>query len=203
LRWPIAFIIALLAAGCEKEDMASQPKEKPMQQSVFFADQSSARPAVIGAIARGDLDADSLLNRGYQRGLPATTFPDHYPTEADGPFPMQGPRLRLVLRRGREQFTIYCAMCHGDAGDGHGIIVQRGFPLPPSYHLDRLRTAPVGHFFDVITNGYGAMYGYGDRIAPADRWTIVAYIRTLQLSQGAAAEELSPTQRDSLSAGAK
>jgi len=179
----LAGCVALTAGGCWKEDMGSQPKAKPMQESVFFANGTTARPIPEGTVARGELNLDSHLNLGFVDGKPAETFPDHYPTESDGPFPTRGPALREILLHGREQFTIYCSMCHGDAGDGRGIVVQRGFAIPPSYHLDRLRTAPVGHFFDVITNGIGAMYGFGDRIAPTDRWAIVAYIRTLQMTQ--------------------
>lgn len=184
----------LLIGGCWRENMGSQPKAKPFQESVFFSDGTTARPLVLGTVARGDLELDSHLYRGFVDGKPALTFPEHYPTEADGPFPTRGPELASVLRHGQEEFTIYCAMCHGDAGDGHGIIVQRGFVPAPSYHLDRLRQAPVGHFFDVITNGYGAMYSYGDRISADDRWAIVAYIRTLQMSQAAPAGELDANQ---------
>jgi mono/diheme cytochrome c family protein len=189
-------VIGLLVstAGCWRENMGSQPKAKPMQESDFFSDGATARPLVEGTVARGDLDLDSHLYLGFVDGKPAATFPDHYPTPDDGPFPTRGPALAPILHRGQEQFTIYCAMCHGDAGDGRGIIVQRGFVPAPSYHLDRLRVAPVGHFFDVITNGYGAMYSYGDRVSPADRWAIVAYIRTLQLSQATPAGELSSDQ---------
>lgn len=184
----------LLVCGCWRENMGSQPKDKPFQQSDFFADGTSARPLVEGTVARGDLELDSHLYTGFIDGKPALTFPDHYPNEDDAPFPTRGPALDSVLHRGQKQFTIYCAMCHGDAGDGHGIIVQRGFVPAPSFHLDRLRQAPVGHFFDVISNGYGAMYSYGDRISPEDRWAIVAYIRTLQLTQATSANELNADQ---------
>jgi mono/diheme cytochrome c family protein len=188
----------LLLAGCWKENMGSQPKAKPMQESVFFADGTTARPLVEGTVSRGDLELDSHLYRGFVDGKPAQTFPEHYPTETDGPFPTRGSALRFVLARGQEQFTIYCSMCHGDAGDGHGIIPERGFFPPPTYNLDRLRQAPVGHIFDVITNGYGAMYSYGDRISAADRWAIVAYIRTLQMSQATAVQQLDTPQRQHL-----
>jgi mono/diheme cytochrome c family protein len=183
IEMAIACALMLLTGGCWKENMGSQPKVKPEQESVFFADGSTARPLPLGVIPRGGLRLDSLLYYGFVNGKPSETFPTHYPTPQDGPFPLRGPALRRVLEQGQAQFTIYCAMCHGDAGDGRGIVVHRGMVPPPSYHLDRLRQAPVGHFFDVITNGYGAMYSYGDRISPADRWAIVAYIRTLQMSQ--------------------
>jgi mono/diheme cytochrome c family protein len=194
LRALLAFILPFWAIGCWKEDMGSEPKAKPMQESVFFADGTSARPLVEGTVSRGDVELDSHLYRGFMQGKPATSFPEHYPTPADGPFPTRGDTLRAVLQRGQEQFTIYCSMCHGDAGDGRGIIVERGFVPPPNYHIDRLREAPVGHIFDVITNGYGAMYSYGDRISPADRWAIVAYIRTLQISQAIPASQLDADQ---------
>jgi mono/diheme cytochrome c family protein len=190
----LAIASLLLTTGCWKENMGSQPKAKPMQESVFFSDGATARPLVEGTVARGDLELDSHLYQGFVDGKPATTFPEHYPTAADGPFPTRGPALAAVLERGQEQFTIYCAMCHGDAGDGHGIVIQRGFVPPPNYDVDRLRVAPVGHIFDVITNGYGAMYGYGDRVSAEDRWAIVAYVRTLQLSQGAPVDQLNADQ---------
>jgi mono/diheme cytochrome c family protein len=186
--------LSLLATSCKKEDMGSQPKDKVYQESQFFADGTSARPFVMGTVARGSIHDDIQLYHGFDLDNThyVDHFPDHYPTEADGPFPVKGVALKRVLDRGKEQFTIFCSMCHGDAGDGRGIIVERGFVPPPSYHIDRLRTAPVGHFFDVISVGYGAMYAYGDRIAPADRWAIVAYIRTLQMSQGSKLAELDP-----------
>lgn len=192
----------LLAGGCRKEDMSAQPKALPFEASVFFANGTSARPLIVGTVARGHLQTDDELYTGMVfvdgKRVPIDHFPSHYPTESDGPFPTHGQPLRDVLARGKQQFTIFCSMCHGDAGDGQGIIVQRGFVPPPSYHIDRLRTAPVGHFFDVINNGYQAMYSYGDRVSPADRWAIVAYIRTLQMSQGTVASELSPADQEKL-----
>ncbi len=110
------------------------------------------------------------------------------------PFPI----TREVLERGRDRFNIYCTPCHGMSGDGDGMIVQRGFRRPPSYHIERLRTAPVGHFFDVITNGLGAMYPYGYRVPPRDRWAIIAYIRALQLSRQVPIDELTDTEREKL-----
>jgi mono/diheme cytochrome c family protein len=191
------------ADGCMREDMGSQPKAKTMQESVIFADETTARPLVDGTVARGAAELDSHFNAGFVDGKPAINFPDHYPTETDGPFPTGGPALRNVLTRGREQFTIYCAMCHGDAGDGRGMIVQRGMVPPPSYHIDRLRQAPVGHLFDVITSGYGQMFSYGDRVAPADRWAIAAYIRTLQMSQAMPTKNLQPGEVDAERSGAR
>jgi mono/diheme cytochrome c family protein len=190
----VMICLLLFAAGCWKEDMGSQPKAKTMQESNFFADGTTARPIVEGTVPRGDLQLDSHLYQGFVDGKPATTFPDRYPTEFDGPFPTNGRALATILQHGQEQYAIYCTMCHGDSGDGQGIIVQRGFVRPPSYQLDRLRVAPVGHIFDVITNGYGAMYGYGDRIPAADRWAIVAYIRALQMSQATSGQQLDASQ---------
>jgi len=197
IRVLLALALPLLG-GCWKENMGSQPKAKPMQESDFFADRTTARPLVEGTVARGDLELDSHLYRGFVDGRPALNFPEHYPSETDGPFPTRGPALRSVLARGQEQFTIYCSMCHGDAGDGRGIVAERGFFPMPAYQLDRLRQAPVGHFFDVITNGYGAMYGYGDRISAADRWAIVAYIRTLQMSEAIPVQQLDAPQKQRL-----
>jgi mono/diheme cytochrome c family protein len=177
------FGTALLLSGCWRENMASQPKAKPYQESSFFADGTTARPLPLGVIPRGDLRLDSLLYRGFVDGKPAEHFPSHYPTEDDGPFPLRGPELRRILEHGQELFAINCEMCHGASGDGYGIVVHRGMVPPPSFHLDRIRLAPVGHIFDVITNGYGAMYSYADHISPPDRWEIVAYVRTLQMSQ--------------------
>jgi mono/diheme cytochrome c family protein len=170
--------------------MGSQPKAKPFQESQFFADGTSARPLVTGTVPRGDLELDPLLYEGLVNGKPSLSFPETFPTRGDS--------LRRALERGRDQYTVYCAMCHGDSGDGHGIVVQRGFVPPPSYHLDRLRVSPPGHIFDVITNGYGAMYSYGDRIIPADRWNIVAYVRVLQMTSGTPADQLDSAQRKRL-----
>ena len=112
--------------------------------------------------------------------------------------PVQAPPVTLaLLERGQERFRIYCTPCHSELGDGHGMIVQRGFPPPPSYHIDRLRQAPVQHFYDVITNGYGAMYSFAERVQPADRWAIAAYIRALQRSQNAKLADVPPDQQGS------
>jgi hypothetical protein len=163
--------VALLS-GC-RADMQDQPRLKPLRRSDFYEDQRSARPLVAGAVARGQLSNDTYFNTGFigqQNG-------DYLPF----------PATREVLERGRERFNIYCAPCHARTGDGNGMIVQRGYRRPPSYHIDRLRAAPLGHFFDVISNGFGAMPDYASQIPAYDRWTIVAYIRALQLSQNAPA----------------
>ena len=183
-------ILALVLAGCWREDMGSQPKAKPFQESQFFADGTTARPLVAGTVPRGDFDLNPAQYQGLVNGKASLSFPNDFPTRGDV--------LRRALEQGRDQYTIYCAMCHGDSGDGRGIVVQRGFVPPPSYHLDRLRVSPPGHIFDVITNGYGAMYSYGDRIVPADRWTIVAYVRVLQMTGGTPADQLDSVQRGHL-----
>jgi hypothetical protein len=167
----IALTLATISlAGC-RQDMHNQPKFKPLRISDFYADQRSARPLVPGTVARGQLDADSYYYTGKVNGQLATEFP----------FPV----TQQVLNRGQERYNIYCSPCHSEIGDGNGMIVQRGFKKPPSYHTDRLRNAPVGHFFDVITNGFGAMGDYASQIPVQDRWAIVAYIRALQYSQNA------------------
>ena len=113
--------------------------------------------------------------------------------------PAAAPPVTLaLLQRGQDRFRIYCTPCHSELGDGNGMIVQRGFPPPPSYHIARLRAAPVQHFYDVITNGWGAMYSFAYRVQPADRWAIAAYIRALQRSQNAAVADLSPSQKAAL-----
>jgi mono/diheme cytochrome c family protein len=163
-------VCVVLMGGC-RQDMHVQPKILPLAPSRFFDDGRSARPVVPGTIARGQLRTDELLYTGKINGVAADTFP----------FLM----TRKDLERGQERFNIYCAPCHGRLGNGQGMIVQRGFPAPPSYHIDRLRQAPAGHFFDVMTNGFGMMFSYASRVKPEDRWRIVAYIRALQLSQHA------------------
>ncbi|MFB3916867.1 MAG: cytochrome c [Terriglobales bacterium] len=153
--------------------MQDQPKLKPLARSDFYEDGRASRPLVPGTIARGQLRADTYYYTGYMGNTVGNVMP----------FPI----TKQVLERGRERFNIYCAPCHSRTGDGNGMIVQRGYRRPPSYHTDRLRTAPLGHFFDVITNGFGAMPDYAAQVAPHDRWAIIAYIRALQLSQNAPA----------------
>ena len=177
-----AWLFALVAlAGCEKQmqDMYDQPRYKPLAASHMFADGGASRPPVAGTQvhARDTFSGSSSGRVGtdaaqqWSRDELAVTNP--YPVTLD------------LLKRGQNRFTIYCAPCHSVVGDGDGFIVRRGFPAPPSYHIDRLREAPDRHFFDVMTRGYGIMYPYADRVTPQDRWAIVAYIRALQLSQHA------------------
>lgn len=168
--------VLLFGTGC-RQDMFNQPKVKPLARSDFYDDGSGARPPAAGTVARGQLRAD----RAFETGIgPDGRFVGRLPL----------PLTRDLLRRGRERFDIFCSPCHGRLGDGRGMIVQRGFKAPPSYHIDRLRRQPIGYFFDVMTNGFGQMSSYAIQVPPADRWAIAAYIRALQLSQHAPIAEL-------------
>jgi mono/diheme cytochrome c family protein len=178
-------LVALFSGGCEiRKAMYDQPKYKALQASEFFGDGRSARPLVEGTVARGHLRADQHLFAGVVDGKPAEVFPFAIGA-AD-------------LARGRERFNIYCSPCHDQAGTGNGLVVQRGFKVPPSYHIPRLREAPPGYFFDVITRGFGQMSSYAAQIHPEDRWRIVAYVRALQLSQNARLEDVPEPLRASL-----
>ena len=159
---------ALYATAC-RQDMHNQPRYKPLATSSFFEDGRSARPAIEDTVARGQLHLDDARYTGKVDGKDVDYFPIQI-TRAD-------------LARGQERFNIYCSPCHGRVGDGHGMVVLRGLRPPPSYYEPRLVTGPVGHFFDVMTNGFGAMYSYASRVPVDDRWRIAAYIRALQLSQ--------------------
>jgi mono/diheme cytochrome c family protein len=167
----------LLLGGC-RLDMQVQPYQRPLVQSDFYADHRSARPIISGTVARGHLDADTY----FYTGKIGANDGDYLPF----------PATQEVLARGQQRFNIYCSPCHSELGDGNGMIVQRGFKHPPSYHIERLRKAPIGYFFDVITNGYGAMPDYSQQVEPADRWAIAAYIRALQLSQHATEADVAP-----------
>jgi hypothetical protein len=165
--------LAVFVAGCHT-DMWRQPKTEPMDKSEFFADGQSARPLVAGTIARGRVRLDDAYYTGAVNGK----WVDKIPVEVN----------KALVERGQDRFNVYCSPCHGRLGDGNGMIAHRGLQLVRpvgNYHTDRLRKMPVGHFYDVITNGYGAMYSYASRVEPQDRWAIVAYIRALQLSQNA------------------
>lgn len=175
--------IALWGTGCRR-DMFNQPKSKPLGVNDFFPDGAASRPVPPHTVARGHLNEDEAFYTGMVGTNLVTEFP----------FPI----TRAVLERGRERFDIYCAVCHGRTGEGNGMIVQRGFPAPPSYHIDRLRNAPVGHFYDVMTRGYGVMYSYASRVEPKDRWAIAAYIRALQLSRHASLDDVPPAERAQL-----
>ncbi len=166
--------------GC-RVDMHVQPKLKPLQQSDFFDDLRGSRPLLPGTVARGQLREDAYFYSGMIGKQPGDVLPM--------------PVSRELLRRGRERFNIYCSPCHSEVGDGNGMIVQRGYRHPPSYHDPRLEQAPIGHFFDVMSNGFGAMPDYRAQIAPQDRWAIAAYIRVLQFSQHATLADVPAGQR--------
>jgi Cytochrome C oxidase, cbb3-type, subunit III len=167
-----------LAAGC-RQDMADQPKAKPLSPSDFFPDGRSERPLVENTVARGSLASDELMVPGDSNKFPL-------------------PVNQELLERGQERYKIFCSPCHGLQGDGNGMVAMRGMKHPPSYHEDRLRQAPNGHYYDVITNGFGAMYSYSAQVPPKDRWAIVAYIRALQLSRHAPVNDLPPDIRQKL-----
>jgi mono/diheme cytochrome c family protein len=167
----------LLLANC-RSDMQEMPYQRPLVESDFYADRRSERPIIPGTVARGHLDADTYFYTGKIGSNDGDYLP--MPVTAD------------LMARGQQRFNIYCSPCHGEAGDGNGMIVQRGYKHPPSYHIDRLRRAPIGYFFDVMTNGYGAMPDYAEQIPAADRWAIAAYIRALQLSQHASEADVPP-----------
>src|SRR5271155_341001 len=176
-------MFAMLLFGC-RLDMHVQPKYLPYEPTDFFGDGRSERQPVPGTVARGQLRLDELMFTGRENGVVVDKFP----------FPI----TRADLDRGRERYNVYCTPCHDYTGTGQGMIVQRGFPQPPSYHIQRLRDAPAGHFYEVITNGFGAMYSFAARVEPADRWRIAAYIRVLQLSRNAKMDDVPESQRQAL-----
>ncbi len=180
------FAALLFHAGC-RQDMHDAPRYDPLEASAVVAGASSAQPLIAGTVARGFLHEDEHLYAGKVGGQPATTFPFAI-TRAD-------------LDRGQERFNIYCAPCHGRTGEGNGMVVQRGYRQAASYHIDRLRTAPPGYLFDVMTNGFGAMPDYRAQIPVEDRWRIIAYIRALQLSHAASTSDLSPAELEKLKKG--
>jgi mono/diheme cytochrome c family protein len=170
-------LAVLTLAGCNT-DMWVQPKTEPLRASEFYADGASARPLVPGTIAQGHLRVDEGYFTGQTNGKWLKDIPM--------------PVTMELLKRGQDRFNIYCVPCHGRLGDGNGMIANRGFELRRpvgNYHTDRLRNMPAGHFYDVITNGYGAMFSYASRVEPQDRWAIVAYIRALQLAHHANAAQ--------------
>lgn len=183
----------LLAAGCGvRFDMQDQPRYKTYKKSEFYSDGLASRHAPDGTVARGFLKENKAFHTGKidnpdpnvqvasTTNAAGNTIVTTFPNAIDE-FPV--PVTRELVERGEERYNIYCIVCHGPVGAGDGMIVRRGFSPPPTYHDDRLRNAPVGHFFDVISNGWGKMNGYSASIPAADRWAIVAYIRALQLSQ--------------------
>jgi len=176
----LGLLATLALAGC-RQDMHDQPRFKPLARSDFYPDMRSARSPVEGTVARGQWHENSYFYTGKVGNQPGDAIP----------FPV----TQEVLARGQERFNIFCAPCHSRTGDGKGMIVQRGFQPPPSYHTDRLRKAPLGYFYGVITNGFGAMPEYASQIPPRDRWDIVAYIRALQLSQNASTADVPEGQK--------
>jgi mono/diheme cytochrome c family protein len=173
---PLVLLALMASVGC-RLDMHVQPRYNPLAKSDFFPDQRSARPLVEGTVARGDERADAYFYTGKIGNNPGDYMP----------FPV----TQEVLQRGRERFNVYCSPCHSRVGDGNGVVPSRGFARkPPSYHIERLRKAPIGYFFDVMTNGFGIMQDYSAQISVRDRWCIAAYIRALQLSQNATADDV-------------
>ena len=170
----------LLLASC-RQKMHQQPRYDPYEASDFFADGSSARPRIPGTVARGDISGNPFLDTGKVNGLVA----EGYPFEVTA----------AVIDRGHQRFDIYCSVCHGRVGDGNGMIPSRGYRRPPSFHTDKLRTAVSGHYYDVMTNGFGSMPSYASQVPARDRWAIVAYIRTLQISQNATIADVPDADR--------
>jgi mono/diheme cytochrome c family protein len=187
--------------------MADQPHYEPLEASEFFAEGQASRPLISGTVARGHLRIDRAFFEGQVDGKPVEVYPwlavaRQLGLLADGAESQEvDEHVRAqILERGQQRFNIFCSACHDRTGSGQGMVVQRGFPAPPSYHSDRLRAAPVGHFYVVATQGFGRMPDYADQIPPADRWAIVAYVRALQLSQHAEVGELPPADRAALPA---
>ena len=175
---------AAMLAGC-RQDMHDTPRAKPLRESMFFRNASSARPIVEGTVARGTLqdDAEFFTGKSGMQQVDALPF----------------ALTAQILDRGEERYNIFCAPCHGVTGKGDGMIVRRGYRPPPSYHIDRLQTVPLGHFYDVMTNGFGAMPDYRAQVSPRDRWAIAAYVRALQLSQHATAADIPAEEKQKLS----
>ena len=185
--------LLLIVAGCVslaacRQDMHDAPRYEPLEASTFFADGRGSRMLVANTVARGLLREDDHLYRGKIDG------------ELTDIFPM--PVTAEVMARGQERFNVFCSPCHGRTGQGNGMVVQRGFRAPPSYHEARLRDAPVGYFFDVMTHGFGAMSDYSAQVPVADRWAIAAYIRALQRSQRATIDDVPAERRAELDAPA-
>ena len=193
IAYPVRLVLALfMIIGCEgttdierlRQEMYNQSRFEPLEKNTFFADQRSSRPWIQGTVARGHLRTDAHLYTGMADGKPAETFPFSI--------------TREVILRGQDRYNIYCSPCHGYEGDGRGMVVRRGMKQPPSYHIERLQNETPGYFFDVMTNGFGAMYSYASRIKPRDRWAIIAYIQALQLSQNATLDDVPADVRQRL-----
>ena len=185
----IAIVVLALAGAACRQDMHDAPRVEPYEATDAFADGRGNRPLVEGTVARGWLNADEHLTTGKLGGVPVDEFPS--------------PVTREVLERGRQRYNAFCTPCHGTTGMGNGMVVQRGFKAPPSFHDDRLRSSPAGHYFDVMTNGFGVMQDYRSQVTVADRWAIAAYIRALQLSQRATLADVPPDKVGDLDAPAE
>jgi len=181
----IGVVLGAALSGCGDssllQDMANQPKNRPLSPSEFFADGRSERPLIENTVARGAIDNDAYNVPKDFAGFPPAVNVNHQ-----------------LLQRGEDRYKIFCTPCHGLQGDGNGMIAMRGMKHPPSYHIDRLRQAPNGYYYDVVSNGFGAMYSYGERIPPADRWAIIAYVRALQLSRNVKSADLPEELRKKL-----
>jgi mono/diheme cytochrome c family protein len=175
--------LCLLTSSC-RQKMSNQPRYDPYESSDFFADGMAARPRIAGTVARGDISDNPFFDTGKINGQVADGFP----------FPVTSE----VVDRGQQRFNIYCSECHGRVGDGNGMIPSRGYRRPPSFHTEPLRKRVTGHFYDVMTNGFGSMPPYGTMIPPRDRWAIVAYIKALQLSQNATPNDVPADRRAEL-----
>jgi mono/diheme cytochrome c family protein len=182
-RVVLSSVVVVCAAGC-RQDMHDAPRYEAFEADAQFADRRAARTAPAGTVARGLLRDDEALFTGKVDGQPVDRVP--FALSHDD------------LRRGQERYTIFCTPCHGQLGDGNGMVVQRGLRQAASYHQDRLRQERIGYFFDVITNGFGAMQGYADQVPVRDRWLIAAYIRALQYSQHASVNDVPPDRRRQL-----
>jgi mono/diheme cytochrome c family protein len=192
-RWACLPLAVFALTGC-RQDMQDQPKFKPLGETSFFPDKRQSRPDLPHTVARGDLrDGDSEFYTGKSTKLGKDgkeADVDVFPITVD----------KELIERGHQRFDVFCSPCHGRLGNGLGMIVRRGFKQPPSYHTERLRTAPVGHFYDVMTNGYGAMYSYSAQTTARDRWAIASYIRVLQYSQNQKVDQLSAEAKAKLPA---
>jgi len=176
----IGAVCAMALSGCDmalRQDMADQPKNRPLSPSEFFSDGRSERPLIENTVPRGAPENDV-----YNVSKDYTGFPL--------------PVDEKLLQRGEDRYKVFCTPCHGLQGDGNGMAAVRGMKHPPSYHIDRLRQSPNGYYYDVITNGFGVMYSYSERIAPRDRWAIIAYVRALQLSRNAKGSDLAEGLRE-------
>ena len=179
-------VTACLALAACRQDMHDAPRYEPLEASTFFANGAASRLPVANTVARGQLNQDRHLFEGVVDGAPAEAFPMAVTAE--------------VMARGQERFNVFCSPCHGRTGQGNGMIVQRGFRQPPSFHDQRLVDAPVGYYFDVMTNGFGAMQDYRSQVPVADRWAIAAYIRALQASRRGTIDDVPAEQRGALEA---